>query len=117
MDLNKHCDGIELLYIKLDDPDYETEAKRRRLKTKIGELTEELEELMAEHKAVTKKHNLKMGLEKDNGDVSFSDASAGEEVGNRWDVHGPKQEKKNRFFDGIHAVYITFLAMQTKELV
>jgi len=109
MELNELCDEIELLYIRLDDPDCETQAQRKRLKDKITDLTEDLEELMAEHKRKMKKHNLLMGLEEENGDVSFSDAS--EDAENGWNMHGRKQKDKNRFFDGIHVVYITFLSM------
>lgn len=93
MELNSLSDQIELLYIKLDDPDYETEAQQRKLKIKISDLTEDLDDLMAEHKKVMKKHNLKMGLDQEPGDISISDASAADEAyasNNRWDMHKGK---------------------------
>jgi len=115
MELNKLCDEIELLYIRLDDLDGGTKAQRKRLADKITYLTEDLGELMIEHKKTEKKHKLLMGRGEENGDVSLSDAS--EDAENRWNALGRKQKNKNRFFDGIHAVYITFLSMQTKDLV
>jgi|APSaa5957512535_1039671.scaffolds.fasta_scaffold453959_1 hypothetical protein len=55
-----------------------------------------------------------MGIEMESGDVSFSESD--EEAGGRW-VNRQKLTGRNKFFDGIHAVYITFLSMQTKDLV
>ena len=108
MELNGLCDEIELLYIRLDDLDDGTAAQQKRLSDQIADLSGELEELMAEHKRTEKKQSVLMGLEEEKGDVSFSDAS--EDAGNGWTVQG-RQKSKNRFFDGIHAVYITFLSM------
>jgi hypothetical protein len=115
MELNKLCDEIELLYIRLDALDVGSKSQRKRLADKITDLTEDLGELMSEHKRVVKKHSALMGRGEENGDVSFSDAS--EDAQDGWTVRGRKQKSKNRFFDGIHAVYITFLSMQTKNLV
>lgn len=118
MILNKKCEEIELLYIKIDKlhgPGNKT--KKTNLRMKIEEETEELTKILDKHQK-KKKNQIKLMqsdmLKDQDESVNSSDFDKlqDEKQDDKW-----KLEPENKFFNNIYSIYITFLCMETKEII